>query len=72
MPIVAAKDGQTNKITPKVAPSKEVDNYAGEMANKMVEHLGCRRIIMSSDSEPAILASQACVRRFSDVEIVSE
>ncbi len=43
-----------------------------EVAKRAVEYLGHRGIIMSSDSEPAILALKEAVRMETDVEIALE
>ncbi len=45
-------------------------NYAVEVAERAVECLDHRRVIMRSDSEPAILALKEAVRRETDVEII--
>ena len=55
MPITVTKDSETKVIMAKVAPSKEVENYAVEVAKKMIEQLGYRKVMLRSDSEPAIL-----------------
>ena len=72
MPIIVTKDSKTKMIMAKVVPSKGVENYAVEVAKKMIEQLGYRKVILRSDSEPAILALKEAVRRESDVEIVLE
>ena len=43
-----------------------------ETVKKMVERFGYLKIIMKSDTEPAILALKEAVRRENDVEIVME
>ncbi len=60
------KDERTKIITAKVLPSKGGDAYAVESARKALEQLGRRRIILKSDSEPAILALKEAVRRERD------
>jgi hypothetical protein len=73
MPIIVANDNKTNVIMAKVVPSKGGDNHALERVEKMVEHLGYRKVIMRSDSEQAILAKEAVGReRERDVEILLE
>ena len=42
---------------------QRVDSYAVEMAQKMVERLGHRRILVGNNSRPAILALKEAVRR---------
>ncbi len=39
---------------------------------RMVEQLGCKRVIARSDNEPAILALKEAARRECDVEVVPE
>ncbi len=72
MPIIVATDNRTKMIIARVAPSKGVDRYAVETVKNVVERFGYRKIVMKSDSEPAILALKEAVRRESDVEIVME
>ncbi len=72
MPIIVAKDNKTKMITARVVPSKEVEGYAAETVNKMVERLGHRKIIMRSDNEPVILALKDAARRECHLQIVLE
>ncbi len=68
-PIVVTKDSKTKMIMARVAPSKEVENHAVEVAKEMIEELGYRRVILRSDDEPAILTRKEAVRRATDVKI---
>ncbi len=67
-----AKGNKLKMIMVRVVPSKGVDSHAVETEKRMVKRLGCRRIIVRSDNEPAILALKEAVRGESDVEIVLE
>ncbi len=57
------KDEKTKMIVAKVAPSKSMDARTVDSARKALEQLGHRRIILKSDSEPAILALKEAVKR---------
>ncbi len=63
MTIIRLKDQRTNMIAAKVLPSNGVDACAVESVRRALEQLGHRRIILRSDSEPAILALKEAVRR---------
>ncbi len=62
MPIVVAKSNRTQMILATAAPSKGVADYAVEIAKKMAERLGYKKIILRSDNEPAILALKEAAR----------
>ncbi len=53
-PTIVAKDNKTKMITARATPSKGMESCAAESAKNTVERLGRDKIIMGSDSEPAI------------------
>ncbi len=63
MPIVVAQGNRTKMITAKVVTSNGVVDYAVEVAQKMVERLGYKSVILRSDHEPAISSLKEVVRR---------
>ncbi len=72
MPIIVVKESKTKRVIAQVVPSKGVQECAVEVARKLVEQLGCNKVITKSDSEPAILARREAVRREASAEIVME
>ncbi len=66
MPIIMAKDDKTKLATAKIAPSKGVQEYAVQAVRKFAEQLGCNKVIMKSDSEPAILVLNEAASRERD------
>ncbi len=68
VPIVVAKD-KTKTIEAKVVPGKGVDSYTAEVLKRMAEKLGYKKVILRSDSAPALLALKQAVRRERDVDI---
>ncbi len=72
MPIIVVKDDKTKLVMAKVVPSTGLQEYAVDAVRKFVEQLGYNKIIMKSDSEPAILALKEAVRRETSVEVVVE
>ncbi len=56
MPIIDAKDNETEMMMAKVVPHKGVPEYAVDVVRSFVEQLGHNKAILKSDNEPAILA----------------
>ena len=63
MPVMVMKDSRTRMITAKVVPSKGLDSYAVASVSRALEQLGCKKVILRSDNEPAILALKEAVRQ---------
>ncbi len=63
MPIAAVKDNNAKTLMAKAAPNQGVSKYAVEVASRFAEQLGYNKVILKSDSEPAILALKEAVRR---------
>ena len=72
MPTLIMKDSGTKTVCDWTVPRKGIDAYAIVMLRKQIERLGHERIVMRSESEPAILALKEAVRREADVEVVLE
>ncbi len=70
--MIVVKDDDTKLVMAKVVPSRGVQEYGVAVVRMFVEQLGCNKVIMKSDSEPAILAPKKAVRRETSVEIVME
>ncbi len=71
-PIIVVKDNKTNLMMAKVAPSEGARENAVEVVRRFVEQLGHNKVILKSDSEPAILAPKEAVRREMSGETVLE
>ncbi len=56
MPIIVMEDSKTMMMMAKVVPSKSVHEHAAEVVRRFVEQPGRNKVVLKSDSEPAILA----------------